>query len=840
MSAKYRSVGRRVARIDALEKVTGAARYGVDQSMPGMLHGALVRSSVPHARIRSLRFEAALRMEGVRGIVVASDVPTRRYGSFVKDMEVFASGKVLYVGQPIAAVAAETLEQARRAAAAVEIEYEELPAVFDVEAAMREDAPLLHEDWQDYAAMPALTRDRNVSNRSCLVAGDVEAGFARSAHVVENRFSSNLVHPGYTEPRAALAVWNERGELEVRSNTQLPFEAQATLADIFATTPSQVRVIGTTIGGGFGGKLRLGTDHYAAVLARKTGRPVKMVSSTEEEIATAYSRQPVIVELKTGVAADGTILAHRARVLVDTGATSGSGVGVASSSALQVTGPYRLPNVLVEGFAIYTNKAPTGSFRAPAGPQGNFAMESQMDIVAAKLGIDPLELRLRNALRDGDTAANGQVVKTSSLEKCLRAAAQAIRWDRREADGSGRGKGIACGWWGTTSGSSEVRVKLRADGAVALETGCAEIGTGALTGAAQVLAEALGVELDSISLVSADTGSTPFDHGAQGSRTAFAVGNACLAAAERIRQRALALAAAELKVPEAELSFENGAVTGGQRSLTLARIAAIAEAEGGELCADGAFLAPATPYDAGRARGMVTSVLNSPSFHAHAVDLSVDRETGAVQLHEYVVAQDVGFAINPTYIEGQIEGGATQGIGQALSEEVAYREGLVLNPNLTDYKMPTSMDVPPIRSILIENPSEVGPFGAKGVGEPPVIEPPATLANAIANATGKRLRRLPLTAERIAAAPSETGVAPSEATIAIVVGLHGELRAHFPKRAQFEEMRLPVGASVADALRELGHAREAWLTSVNGVAVNDTHVLGQGDRLELFPFVEGG
>lgn len=754
MKPPYRSVGKRLPRIDAVGKVTGSARYGVDQALPGMLHGALVHSTVPHARIRAVRIDKALRMPGVRAIALAADVPAKRYGSFVKDMEVFASDKVLYVGQPVAGIAAETLAQAQRAAEAVEIDYEELPGVFDVEAAMAPGAPVLHDGWRDYAAMPILKREGNVSNRSRLVVGNVEEGFARSAHVVTNRFETNRVHPGYTEPRAAVAVWDERGELTVWSNTQLPFEAQGTLADIFATTPSMVRVIGTTIGGGFGGKLRLGVEHYAAVLARKARRPVRMISTSEEEIATAYARQPVIVELKTGVAADGTILAHQARILVDTGATSGSGVGVASSCALLVTGPYRLPNVLVEGFSVYTNKAPTGSFRAPAGPQGNFAMESQMDIIAATLGIDPLELRLRNALRDGDTAANGQVVKHVSLQQCLRAAADAIGWNDRRP-GSGRGKGIACGWWSTTSGSSGVYVKLNPDGKVVLNTGCAEIGTGALTGAAQVLAEALTVEVGDIFIVSGDTASTPFDHGAQGSRTAFAVGNACLSAAALIREQAFAIAAKKLAVPPRTLELRDGRVTDGTRSMTLAEIATIARQSGGGLLAHGTFIAPATPYDTSRTDGMVITAFNSPSFHAHAVDLSVDEATGEVRIHDYVVAQDVGLAINPTYIEGQIEGGVTQGIGQALSEEIVSRDGRVLNPNLTDYKMPTTMDVPRIRSILVESPSEVGPFGAKGVGEPPVIEPPAALANAIADATGRRLRTLPMTAEKIHMAAAE-------------------------------------------------------------------------------------
>ncbi|MCC7347081.1 MAG: xanthine dehydrogenase family protein [Variibacter sp.] len=748
-STDFRMVGRRLPRIDALGKVTGKARYGVDQALPGMLYGKLVRSTVPHARLRGVDTRAAAAMPGVRAVVGAADVPAARHGSFIKDMEVFASRKVLFVGQPIAGVAADSVEAAEAAARAVVVDYEELPAVLDVEAACQPQSPLLHEHWKDYQAAPALARSGNVSNRAALLVGDVEAGFAQSAHIFAHRFSTSLVHPGYTEPRAALADWDESGRLTVWSNTQLPFEAQATLAEIFKLDPSQVRVVATTIGGGFGGKLRLGLEHYAAVMARKTGRPVKMVATGEEELTAALPRQPLVIDLKTGVSADGLILAKQARIVVDTGATSGSGVGVASSATLILAGPYRIPNLRLESVSVYTNKTPTGSVRAPSGPQANFAVESQMDIMADALGLDPLEFRLRNIVREGDLGPNGQPLGSVSLEECLRKAADAIGWENRRP-GVGRGKGIACGWWTTTSGSSGVYVKVNPDGRVVLNTGCAEIGTGALTGAAQILAEDLGIALADIRVVSADSEATPFDYGAQGSRTAFAVGNACRAAAEEIRRRAFAIASEQLGVPAGELTLRDKRIFGGNRSIPLAEVAAISQRAGGGLIAAGTFIAPPTPYDAARAQHLVITTLNSPSFHAHAVDVSVDAGTGEVVINDYVVAQDVGFAINPTYVEGQIEGGVVQGLGQALSEEIVYEGGRVRNPNLTDYKMPTARDAPRVRSILVERPSEVGPFGAKGVGEPPVIEPPAAIANAIACAVGARVTSLPITAEKIA------------------------------------------------------------------------------------------
>ncbi len=756
MTAATRIVGRSLPRMDAPGKVTGAAIYAADFTLPGMLHGKVLRSREPHARLLRIDASRAARLPGVRAVITAADVVDVRYGGSVKDEEVFARERIRFAGQPLAAVAATTLETATAALAAIEVITEPLPPVLDVAAALAPDAPLVHEGWAGYTALPILHRDRNVCNRARIVVGDVERGFDEAERVFTHRFTTRSVHQGYTEPRAAVAQWDTAGGVSVWSNTQLPFEVQSTLSEILQVPPSRVRVIVPGVGGGFGGKLRVGVEHFAALLARATGRAVKVMTTSEEELTAAYARQPAIVELKTGVTRDGRILAREGRLWFDTGAFAGSGPGVASVATLMLAGPYRIPNLLLEGYAVYTHKTNFGSFRAPSGPQANFAVESQMDIIADALGLDPLELRLRNIVREGEEGPTGQVLTAVGLEECLRKAAAAIGWEERRP-ARGRGKGIACGWWTTTGGSSGVYVKVNPDGTVALNTGAAEIGTAALTGAAQVLAEDLGVELADIHVVSADTLSTPFDFGAQGSRTAFAVGNACRAAVADLKRQILALAARHLDVAEGALQMRNGCVTAaveGKRA-TLAELARLSQASGGGLIAHGTFVAPPTPYDTKRVEGHVYPAFHSPSFHAHAVDLSVDADTGEVTVHRYVVAQDVGFAMNPTYIEGQIEGGVAQGLGQALSEEIVYENGRVLNANLTDYKMPTAVDVPRVESILVQHPSLVGPFGAKGVGEPPNIEPPAAVANAVASATGVRITDLPITAEKIALALQE-------------------------------------------------------------------------------------
>jgi CO/xanthine dehydrogenase Mo-binding subunit len=740
--------------MDAPGKVTGTAVYAADFAVPGMLHGKVFRSREPHARLVRVDVRRALRVAGVRAVITAADVPDARYGGALKDETVFARDRVRYVGQPVAAVAATSLEAAEAGVAAIEAEYAPLAPVLDLAAALAPGAPLVHEDWQAYAALPILHRDGNVCNRARIVVGDVDRGWAEAHRIFEHRFTTAVVHQGYTEPRAAVASWDSSGQVTVWSNTQLPFEVQNTLAEILAVAPSKIRVIVPGIGGAFGGKLRVGVEHFAALLARASRRPVKVMTTSEEELTAAYPRQGTIVELKTGVTGDGRLTAREGRIYFDTGAFAGSGPGVASVATLVLAGPYRIPNLLLEGYAVYTNKTNCGSFRAPSGPQANFAVESQMDIIADALGIDPLELRLRNIVREGDEGPTGQVLQAVGLEECLQRAAAAIGWAERQPE-PGRGKGIACGWWTTTGGSSGVYVKINPDGTVALNTGAAEIGTAALTGAAQVLAEELGIDLADISVVSADTFATPYDFGAQGSRTAFAVGNACRAAAAELKRKIFAQAAAQLSVPEEALELCDKHVVAAGARVSLAELARQSQAAGGGLIAHGTFVAPPTAHDAKRVEGHVYPAFHSPSFHAHAVDLSVDRETGEIAIHRYVVAQDVGYAMNPTYIEGQIEGGVAQGLGQALSEEIVYRDGRVLNANLTDYKMPTALDVPRVESILVQHPSLVGPHGAKGVGEPPSIEPPAAVANALAAATGLRVTSLPITAEKIVSGLAE-------------------------------------------------------------------------------------
>jgi CO/xanthine dehydrogenase Mo-binding subunit len=743
-----RVAGRRLPRLDGVGKVTGRSVYAADFALPGMLHGKVLRSPVPHGRILSIDTSAARAMPGVRGILTAADLPPLRYGTIIKDTPVFAADRVLYAGQPVAAVAATTPEQAEAACRAIALRIEPLPAVLDAEAALAPDAPLIHPDWAGYKALPVIAREGNIAARARMRHGDVDAAFAAAHRVYEHVFTTPLQHPGYTEPRAAVAAWEGDGRLSVWCNTQLPFDMQAVLAEILDLPMAQVRVAVPGIGGGFGGKLRIGVEHCAALLARHTGRPCKVMTTTEEELTAAYPRQATRISLRTAVDADGRLLARQGRVLLECGAFANSGPGSAAICLQILVGPYRTPALDLESLAVYTNRVAAGSFRAPAGPMANFAVESQMDIIADDLGIDPLDLRLRNVVQEGDAGPAGEKLAGVSITECLTRAADAIGWRDRKPEPH-RGKGIACSWWMTTGGSSGVFVRIAPDGSATLVSGAVEIGTGALTGAAQVLAEELGLELSDIRIAGADTRDAPFDYGAQGSRTAFSVGNAARAAAAELRRQMLEMATRRSGLPAEAFRFADRHVIAGEFRMSVAELARESQLTGGGLIAHGTYINPAPPYDPRRVENHPLPAWNTPSYHAHAVDLSVDPDTGEVTIRDYVVAQDVGFAINPTWIEGQIEGGVAQGIGEALSEEIVYREGRVVNANLTDYKMPTAPDMPRVRSILVECASAAGPYGAKGVGEPPCIQPPAAIANAIAAATGRRVFGLPITAEKI-------------------------------------------------------------------------------------------
>ncbi len=758
MNAQPRTrVGQAAARLDAHAKVTGEYVFGMDFSVPGMLHGKVLRSPHPHARIVGIDIRQAEALPGVRAIVAGQDLPGVMMPGTVWDQPPLARECVRYAGEPVAIIAATRPEIAGEAAQLIEVQYEPLPIIADAEAALQPGALLLHEHWASYKAEAGLVREGNVCCHSTLRKGDVAQGFAEADTVFEDNFSTESVHQSHVEPRVAIGVVDSAGRVTVYSNTQLPYWVRTNVAQVMGVPESDVRIVPTGIGGGFGSKLYPQLEPLAALLARKAGRPVRLVTPIEEELVAGLPRHPCRLYLKTGVKKDGTIVARQARIILDTGAYAGSGPELASVGCLVLAGPYRIPHLQIDAYAVHTNKTNFGAYRGPGGPQAIFALESHMDIVAEKLGLDALDFRLRNIVEDGDEAANGQILRGVGMRECLEKAAAAVEWPK--SAGANRGKGLACGWWTTTGGSSGCLAKLDIGGKIVVTVGTQEIGTGAImAGVPQVVAEVMSVDLSDVRVVVADTASGPWDFGSQGSRTLFNVGRAAQFACADLTRQITELAGELLEISADDLELRDGWVVvkgAPDRRISLADVAQKSvEAKGGLHARGLSFPEPAA-YDETRMISCLYPAFHYPSFHCHAAEVEVDPGTGEVTVLRYAAAHDVGYAVNPTLVEGQIHGGVAQGIGMALMEEIVYRDGRVLNNNWTDYKLPTFADVPDVQAIVVQHPVDGGPFGAKGVGESPVVEPPGALANAIYRAAGVRLTSLPLTGEKVLRALKE-------------------------------------------------------------------------------------
>ena len=755
-------------RLDAHDKAIGRYEYGMDQQIEGALEAVVVRSTQPHAHLVRIDASQAIQSEGVFAVITGKDLPGLLMPGVVDDQPLLAYDRVRYYGEPVAIIAAENLGLARKAASLVNIEYDLLPVVTDAEAAMAPDAPLLHEDWQLYKAEPGVVRGGNVACQASLRRGDVEAGFTQSDLVVEDLFSTESVHQSHVEPRVATAVVEGEDRVAVYTNTQLPYWIRTNVAHALRLPEDNVRIIPTGIGGAFGSKLYPQIEPFVALLARQTGRPVHMVTPLEEELVAGLPRHPSKTWIKTGVMRDGTIVARQAKMILDTGAYAGSGPEIASVGVLVLSGPYRVPHAAIDVFAVMTNKTNFGAYRGPGGPQSIFALESHIDSVAEKLGMDPLEFRLRNIVQDGDEIANGQVLAGVGLREAMEKAAGAIDWG--QPTGPNRGKGLAIGWWTTTGQKSTSQVGLDEEGNIVVSVGTQEIGTGAIMGGVpQVVAEVMGVRLSDVRMRVLDTADGLYDWGSQGSRTLFNVGRVAQFACDKLIVKLKDLASRLLEVESSELEVAQKVVrvrSHPDEFITFADLFKLDEK--GELNT----VVESTPEPAGYIKDRLTSCLypsfHYPSFHCHAAEVEVDPGTGEVRVLRYVAAHDIGFAVNPQLIRGQIHGGVVQGLGMALMEEVLYQDGIRTNTNWTDYKLPTIADAPDIQAIIVEHPLPGGgPHGLKGLGESPVIEPPAAIANAVSRATGVRMRSMPLTPEKVLRAilsnpPSNSARQPSE------------------------------------------------------------------------------
>ena len=749
------AIGARMVRTDAVEKVTGSAVYAEDVRLPRMVYGALVRSAYAHARILSIDTSEAERLPGVRAVVTGRDIEMGYYGYELHDQRIFALEKVRYLGEPVAAVAAVTPDAAREAAALVKVEYEELPAVFDPEEAMAADAPLVHEDPNAYRFDWESERKGNLCYKLEFGDGDVERGFARADKVIEGTYYTPEAHAGAIEPHSATATTDPTGRITVWTTTQKPFAVRSYLAKALKRPISTFKVVPTHIGGGFGGKLFPVLEPYVVLLAERSGLPVQMTLSRDEEMATAaLLRHPSKVQIKTGVMNDGALVAHQVRMLFNTGAYGPYGPNTAALGSLMAGGPYRIPNLEITGLVTYTNNVPKGSIRCPSGPQMAFAVETHIDKVARAVGMDGLSFRLKNAWEDGDATCTGQALAAVSLRECLQKAADAVDWDKPSPPGTG--KGLACNWWVSGTWGTQTLIETNEDATFRLISGCVDMGTGGLTSSVlQMAAAGLGVPAESIQLVRGDTDTLPWDHGHGGSRMTFTIARSAYEAARDLRRQLLEEAARRLEAAPDDMALEDGhAFVRGDRSnsIPLAEICYDRHKKhGGPLIGVSSLLDDQPPTTKDHPIGGFPA----PSFCAHAVELAVDETTGEIALKRYAAVHDVGKAVNPTGCEGQVEGGVAMGLGLAMMEELREVNGKVLNPSFADYLLVSAEDMPPTRTILVEQPAVDGIMGIKGVGEPPIAPPTGAVANALAAALDVEVTRLPLTPEQVSALVAE-------------------------------------------------------------------------------------
>ncbi len=750
-----RIVGISVPRVDGREKVTGRAKYTGDIVLPGMLHGKILRSPHPHARIRSINPHPAEQLPGVAAVLTREDLTgiDPYYGPIIQDRPLLAIEKVRYAGDPVAAVAAESEATAEEALSRIEVEYEELPAARAIEAALAPGAALVHDGAPaggGHRSVKAVA-GTNICHHERIEWGDVERGFAEADLILEETFTFPMVYHYALEPHTVLAQW-QGDSLAVWASAQHPFLVRAELARIFRLPLSAVQLIIPFVGGGFGSKSYTKIEPLVAALARKAKRPVRVTQSITEAFHTTR-RHATSCRIKTGVRKDGTLLAKACEIYLDTGAYADNGPHVANRAAHRVLGPYRIPHVRVDAYAVYTNSVPAGSFRSIGAPQAIWACESQMDMLSEALGCDPLQLRLANLLKPGEEIKAGMKPLDGDIAVGLTKTAEVLGWDLKRP-AAGRGRGIACGFMnaGAFPVSTAV-VRLHADGSLTLLAGTTEIGQGARTVLSQIAAEELALPLSLVTVVPPDTAITPYDRSTGSSRSTTLMGLAVQRAARDIRSQLQSIGAHLLGIPPNSVELVDGTLRGGGREVSYAdAIAAHFGLPGGELTGRGYVRpSPGQPMN--------------PVFWEIGIggaEVEVDRETGKLTLRRYISTADVGKAINPRECEGQDEGAAMMGIGHTLFEAIRYEDNQIVNPNLIDYRVPLFTDLPEeFHSILVENEDGPGPYGAKGMGEGGIVAVAPAVANALADATGVRVRDLPLTPERVWRALRDSGGARS-------------------------------------------------------------------------------
>mgnify|MGYP000029315696 FL=1 len=749
-------VGKSVPRVDAKEKVTGRAKFVRDIVFPGMLYGKMVRSSYPHAKIVKIDTSEAEKIPGVVAIVTAKDIPGKNIVPLIIGDEPFlAEDRVLFYGEPVAAIAAISEEIAEEAAKKVKVEYEPLDPVLDVLKAIEPDSPKLH----NYG---------NIASSYRIIKGDVEEGFKNADVVVEHVYKTHHQEQAYLEPQGMIAVPNPDDSITVYGTMQCPYYVQNAVSAVLGYPRHRVRIIQTTTGGGFGGKEDIPSRiaGITALLAYKAKKPVKLVYTRDEDILVTSKRHPAIIKYKSGVTKDGKLVAIKIEMYYDAGAYATLSPAVLWRGIVHAVGPYKCPNISIEAYAVTTNRMPSGAFRGFGEPQVVFAHETQMDELAEKLGMDPAEFRLLNVLESGDATATGQIVKDIGLKETLLKALEMSDWKNKRKEYEmwnsrerrfKKGIGISCAFYGVSLGASGKHldgagavVQVTPDGGVIVAVGTTEMGQGMKTVLTQIAAEEFGISIDDVYLMETDTAVVPDSGPTVASRSTLMSGNAIRDACRKIKHNLLKVAAQILSEDESNLRFENGFIVSTEnpdKKVSFKEAASEGYKQRLQLAATGWYKASPTSFDKETGHG---DAYITYSYATHITEVIVDTATGKVKPTHIVAVHDSGKIINPVLAEGQVQGGVVQGLGYALMEEIIEnKEGIPLNANFTDYLIPTSMDVPDIDVAFVETHYEEGPYGAKGLGEVPLLAYPPSLTNAIYHATGARLYEIPATPERV-------------------------------------------------------------------------------------------
>ncbi|MBQ12176.1 MAG: oxidoreductase [Planctomyces sp.] len=747
-SGNYRIIGTRPDRADGLDKVTGAAKFGADIQLSGLLHGKILRSPHAHAIIRSIDTSGAEAMPGVMAVATSADFPITedreidfaelQGNSRMMADNILANGKVLYKGHAVAAVAAASPHVAEEALSRIKVDYEVLPAAVTLQDALKPDAPVLHENITTMFRVDRFERGEdtgvhgNVAGHIQHKLGDVDKGFREADIVLEREFLTESVHPGYIEPHASTASWSQGGFLTIWTSTQGAFAIRSLTSAILGISEAQVKVIPMEVGGGFGAKGVSYLDPVVAILSRKSGHPVKIAMSRKEVFEGSGPTSATLMRTKIGVTNQGKITAAQVELNFEAGAYPGSPV---AGGALSAFGPYNIENLLVDGYDIVCNKQKTGSYRAPGQPQAVFSVEPVIDELADVLGMDPMDFRLLNAVSEGDRMANGVRLAHFGCKE-VEEAMKAHPHYTAPLDGPNQGRGVAVGFRFQAGQVSSATINVNNDGTVNITSGSVDL-SGTRTTVAMQVAEVLGLELSEVSSSVGDTDSVGYTATSGGSRTAFDTGLAAIATAEEVIRQMSGRAALLWEVQEEDVVFQDGSFVctkNPEDRLTFKELAGRQMRTGG----------PLTCSISARSTGV------GPILAGNIVDVEVDPETGKVDILRFTAFIDAGRAVHPSFVEGQVQGATVQGIGWALNEEYFFTEdGTMANSSFLDYRMPTSLDVPMIDTEIIEVPNPRHPFGLRGVGEVPIIPPLSALANAVSHATGVRMNRLPLTPNTI-------------------------------------------------------------------------------------------